>query len=584
MLAAAVIGVVAVGAMALVRGGLVRWPFAPGGSPIAQLQDLEVSQVTVTGNAWRPALSPDGNYVVYIRRQGLARSVRVRQLGTDRDVELVPAQEGINIESATVTPDGTFVDVVRGTELANALWRVPFLGGSPKRLLDTVNSPPGWSPDGRQFAFVRSGVEGSSALMLADAGGGNVRTLATRTLPAQFLSFGSRGTPSAQGAAVHPAWSPDGSMIALLGFESGGGRTNRQAVFVDVATGTERTLTLRDEASADGIEWLDAERLVVSTLGRNDAVSQLWLLSYPEGSWSRLTNDVTNYASIAVSADRRSIAVARWDFQIAISMLEGTAREPIQIVAPSPFIGEDVAWAQDRLLYALLSPVDNVPAIWSQRVGAANPEELVGNAYSPESTPDGTTLVFSRVVDGTRGIWRAEGNGQGAVAVGTSVANRVVVTPDGKSVAYVSNESGLQSIWIRPLDGGPARHLANVFGFQPVVSPDGASIAFVSVDERKQPVLITCALADCSSRRSFSVPRRPAALQWTPDGRGLAYSTLANIWVQPLDGGAQSPLTQFPEDGQQIEDFEWSRDGKRLAFAHSRTTWNVVLFRAPRQD
>jgi Tol biopolymer transport system component len=69
------------------------------------------------------------------------------------------------------------------------------------------------------------------------------------------------------------------------------------------------------------------------------------------------------------------------------------------------------------------------------------------------------------------------------------------------------------------------------------------------------------------------------ALQWTPDGRGLAYSTRSNIWVQTLDGAAPYQWTHFPEDDYRIEDFEWSPDGKRLAFSRSRTTWDIVLFR-----
>ena len=38
-------------------------------------------------------------------------------------------------------------------------------------------------------------------------------------------------------------------------------------------------------------------------------------------------------------------------------------------------------------------------------------------------------------------------------------------------------------------------------------------------------------------------------------------------------------LTHFPDDDRRIQDFEWSADGKRLAFSRSRTTWGIVLFR-----
>jgi Tol biopolymer transport system component len=572
--------VVGAGALAVTAAALAFafWPRMTGPSD-ALLQRLQVSQVPVTGNAWRPALSPDGKYLVYVRRDGEERRLRMRQLGTERDVELLASEPGLEIESATVTPDGSFVDVVRGKGNTKTLWRMPFLGGSPKRFIDGVSSPVGWSADGRRLAFVRADVDGSSALVVADADGANERTLATRKLPAQFLSFGSRGTPSGQGAGIHPAWSPDGDVIAVIGFATIDKVLTRQVVFVDAATGAERSVPIRDGGGADGVEWLDSGHLVLSHIGRDDAVSQLWLLSYPTGAWSRLTNDLSNYASFGVSADRKSLAVARWDYQVGISVLDGASREPSDLVPAGPFVGEDLAWAGDTLLYAVLSPANNLPAICALRRGESSPVELLGNAYSPAATPDGETIVFSRVQNDRRGIWRSDREGRGAVEVGTSAAGRVTVTPDGTQALFLSLESGVQSVWSVALAGGKPVQLANVFAFQPVPSPDGRMLAFVSIDDSRRPVIAVCDLSDCSSRRTLPLPRRPAALQWTPDGRGLAYATLSNIWVQPLGGGPASQLTHFPDDDRRIQDFEWSADGRRLAFSRSRTTWGLVLFR-----
>jgi serine/threonine protein kinase/Tol biopolymer transport system component len=545
----------------------------------ALLQNAQISQVTATGDAWRPAMSPDGRFVVYVRRDGVIRSLRVRQLGTDRDVELVAPEPDVILQAATVTPDGSFVDFVRGKPGAPTLWRVPFLGGSPRRVLDNVNSPIGWSPDGRQFAFVRAGFDGPSALLVADADGTNERTVAMRALPAQFLSFGMLATPSGQGASIHPAWSPDGKTLALIGFEPVGEALIRQAVFVDVATGAQRSIPLRDNASADGIEWLDESHLLVSQMGDHDAVAQLWVLSSADGEWSRLTNDLSNYASFSVSADRQSIAAERWDHRVGISVMEGTSGTPSDVVPADPFVGVDLTWAGDRLLYARLSPADNRPAVWALRQGQSNPEELIANASSPHATADGRTIVFSKAESAGRRIARADGDGRNAVEVGTAAGDRTSLTVDGKQLIYVSSDSGTQSVWLRPLDGGKPTQLADVFGYHPAPSPDGKLIAFVSVDDQRRAVISICALPDCASRRSFPAVRSPAAVEWTPDGRGVAYAVLANIWVQPADGSAPSQLTHLPEDGRRIEDFEWSADGRRLAFSRSKRTWDIVLFR-----
>ena len=545
----------------------------------ALLQNAQISQVTATGNAWRPAISPDGKFVVYVRRDGVARSLRVRQLGTDRDVELVAAEAGLVLQAATVTPDGGFVDFIRGKAGALMLWRVPFLGGSPRRVIEGVNSPIGWSPDGRRFAFVRSPFDGPSMLLVADADGTNERTIATRALPSQFLSFGMLSTPSGQGASIHPAWSPDGKTLALIGFEPVGEALIRQAVFVDVATGAQRSIPLRDKASADGIEWLDESHLLVSQLGDHDAVAQLWVLSYPDGEWSRLTNDLTNYASFSLSADRQSFVAARWDYQVGISVLEDGSSTPSDVIPPDPFVGDDFAWAGDRLLYARLSPADNRPAVWALRPGQSNPQELIANASSPTATRDGQTIVYSKAESAGRRISRVDGEGRNAVELGTSASDRTELTADGKQLIYISSESGQQSVWFRPLDGGKPTQLADVFAYYPSASPDGQSIAFVSVEEGRGAVIAICALPNCASRRNFPAVRSPTAVQWTPDGRGVAYAAQTNIWVQPVDGGAASQLTHFPEDGRRIEDFEWSADGKRLAFSRSKRTWDIVLFR-----
>ena len=118
--------------------------------------DLQVTQLTTSGNADRPAMSPDGKYVAYVQHDGNNDSLWIRQTATPSNVQIVPAEPGVALLGATVTADGGYVDFVRSERRLNVeLWRVPFLGGTPKRIVDNIGSLVAWSTDGRRMAFVR---------------------------------------------------------------------------------------------------------------------------------------------------------------------------------------------------------------------------------------------------------------------------------------------------------------------------------------------------------------------------------------------------------------------------------------------
>ena len=92
----------------------------------------------------RPALSPDGKFVVYVQTSADGQdSVWTRQIATSSNVPIVAPEPGTNICGLTVTPDGAFVDVLRWRQPERAaLWRVPLLGGPAKKIVDVAESGP----------------------------------------------------------------------------------------------------------------------------------------------------------------------------------------------------------------------------------------------------------------------------------------------------------------------------------------------------------------------------------------------------------------------------------------------------------
>ena len=96
--------------------------------------------------------------------------------------------------------DGVYLYFVKGEKGATirSLYQVPVLGGAPRKLIEDVDSPITFSPDGKRFAFVR-GSRTESNLIIVNADGSGEQTLLAYKQPDNFLQ---------------PAWSPDGGIAA----------------------------------------------------------------------------------------------------------------------------------------------------------------------------------------------------------------------------------------------------------------------------------------------------------------------------------------------------------------------------------
>jgi serine/threonine protein kinase/Tol biopolymer transport system component len=538
---------------------------------ILSLQDLQITQVTTSGNAERPAISPDGKYVAYVQHDGNDYSVRIRQTETNSNVQIVRPEPGVTLLALTVTPDGNFVDFVTGPIPRVTLWRVPFLGGTARKLVDQVWSPIAWSPDGQHMAFVGRLSEGTYALIVTDPDGSHEHTLATRRNPAAFRSFSESQWPSI-------GWSPNGRLIALRGYRRGLD-LSEEVVVVDVATAATQAVPLLLRG-AGGVAWLNDESLMLNQ--PNDAGTvQLWRLSYPGGQLSRLTNDLIDYTQISLTADRDSFVTAREDRRVSIWVGDGAAKSGMDM--PGPYAGTGrstgfVAWAKGRFLYT--TSANGRTIISSVLPEGGTPEEFIPNAAEPDASADGRTVVFQATDTGDRtGIWKVNADGRQPIRLLTeSAAPRL--TPDGRYVVFLSSRSGVQSPWIVSTEGGSPVQLTNAFvpGHALDVSADSRALVFATV--ATNPSVVVCDLPACTAQRTVTIPPRARGrIRWTPNGRGVAIidPSGSNVTVQPLDGKPSYQLTHFTD--RTIIDFAWSPDGQRLGISRATTTNDIVLFK-----
>ena len=570
VLAAAMVAIAVTAALAVYLGR-DRSP-ASNSAPATPsvLADLEITQLTTSGNAGRPAISPDGRYVAYVQRDRDESSLWIRQTDTTSNVQIVPNQPGTTVVGATFTPDATSIDFVRQTRREpGEVWRVPFLGGTPTLLIRDVASAISWAPDGQRIAFLRSRLTPrlTTQLIVAAADGRQERILTSDTESGVIVSLLAPWQPN-----IPPAWSPDGRLIAVNQaiFKAGG-----RILVVDSQTGATQEIAIPSGASS-GLSWLDPGSLVVNLPTQLGATSQLFRVSYPAGQLSRLTNDPNDYIGVSVTRERTSLVTGRQDARSSIWVGDATGSAGAEAIQSTQSTVPRFAWLGDQVLYGAV--VGGRPAIMRASPGGGAPEAVMVDALTPGVTSDGRTIAFvASAADNQLSLWTADASGRRMVQLAPVVtASSVVVTPDDRSVLYSSLVGGTVSIWMVPIEGGTPVKLTNGAGV--AVSPDGGSIAFTTQTADGPSSLVVCNLPGCASPRAVGAAPFDAPIAWMPDGRSVAFALDGNLWAQRLGGGSPRQLTRFTTN-RPIASFAWSRDGKRLAILRVTATHDVVLLR-----
>ena len=545
-------------------------------------QGMKIARLTSSGRASQAAISPDGRYLVHVAIENGQESLRVRQVNTTSDVQIVPPAD-VQYLGLNFSRDGDYIYFVateKDSPTSN-LYQVATLGGAPRRLIADVGSAVTFSPDGQRLAFVRDFPnEGEKAVIVANAGGGGERKLAVRKLPNFFRSV---------------SWSPDGKSIAC-GAGSFVPNYNTYAIVVSVEDGKEKQIGTQSWVFMGAVAWLpDGSGLILEASEQGSAsaaANQIWVLSYPDGDARRVTNDLNNYNGVSLTTDSSRLVTVQSDTVSNIWLVPGGAADRATQLTTgagkrSGWIG--IAWAPDgRIIYT--SKASGSDDLWIMNGDGSNQSQLTANSRinaGPSVSPDGRYILFLSDRAGTPNVWRMDADGGNAKQL-TSGSGEIQpqCSPDGKWVVYTLLGSGKPTLWRVSIDGGAPQQLTDKYTTLPAISPDGKSIACVYRDEQSNsPVKVAIFPFDGGKPtqvfdvRISAVGNIPTPVHWTPDGRALTYvvtgADVSNIWIQPLAGGPARQLTNFKSD--RIFWFDWSRDGKQLAVARGSVASDVVL-------
>jgi Tol biopolymer transport system component/class 3 adenylate cyclase len=572
---------------ALIVCGVVGLFYAGSGHRLSRASGkssgpVTIARLTNNGNSKRAAVSPDGKYVAYVVEDADRQSLRIRQMLTSSDVEVVPPLDAV-YSDLYFSPEGDYVYFTRSPistgknwfdsligENSATFYRVSTLGGSPRELVDRLGVPAVLSPDGRRLCF----IDINSRLMLVNVDGTQLRDFMTSDQPV----FGLAWSKGSEIALSTPGGISTVSFPSVMGAQLG----------IDLDGTRQRVLSRMLVFGVGDASWLsDGSSLIVSANGRNaGAPSQLWRVKYPEGDVDGLTNDFNDYQGVSVTLDSKSLVTIErqnvYSTWVIRDRDEGEGRR-ISIAAGDEGALRDLAWVPDgRLLYVFSS--DGHTNIGIMNADGSNRKALTmddANAWMPSASLDGKSIAFVSDKGGSQRIWKMGIDGGNSTPVTNGAFDsQPSMSPDGKWILYSDNEG----IWKAPLNGGPAIFVSKGYWFEPsevsarvALSPDGRMIFSNSLSENYTLDVSIFDFERGTLIQSFPKPGQGVA--WSPEGHALTYvrtqNGISNIWSQSLTGERPKQLTHFSSD--RIFSYAWSQDGKRLAVARGTETSDVVF-------
>ena len=540
-------------------------------------QNMHIEKLTQSGKAEGVAISPTGQYVVYVVREGEMQSLHVRQVATGSDVEILKPADS-TFYGLTFSPDGNYIYFTQASkenQLFSSLYKMPVLGGNPQEIIRDIDTSISFSPDGTEFAFERGMPErGEIQVFTAKADGSNPRQLTAK-----------KGSVN-PAAILGPAWSPDGKTIAFVSVQPGIGSL---LLTYSLSGGEVRTLYQTTSDMGRPL-WLPEGHSLLLPMREvgTGTVGQLWTVSFPEGEAHRLTNDFTDYSLTWLDATRAGESIVTVDNTTSFDIWSapgGDSARAKQIASGEAPLSLVSTLGNDRIVeYSRSGEVYTANYDGSNRTPVAGSDRKVTFV---SGCGDGKHIVYSSRTANVSTVWRMDADGSNAVQLtrnNTSILP--LCLPDGQSVTYFQADD--RTSWFMPIAGGAATKLdaVNQTGPYNLFSRDNQTF-FYRANRAEDP-----SARDRYVGRKFpgggivfdvetplGSPLTQAFPQWAPDGKAIDMSLTrggaTNIWRQPVPSGTLKQITNFPSG--LIRSFAWSPDGKTLFLSRGFRTSNIIL-------
>lgn len=547
-------------------------------------QSIQFQGLPISGNVKEAIISPDGKYVAAVIEEAGKQTIQLTELATSSNMRIAPLSEK-GYRGLAFSPDNNYIYYLEEEIETATLYRVSKLNGNNRKLLENVNTPVTFSPDGSRISFVRYKMkERLSVLMTANEDGTSEQILATRKPPEDYVLDGIGG----------PAWSPLDDVIACLTVERIEQTQQMHVEAISLKDGSSKRINKQGWYKIEKVSWLaDGKRMIVAGTEKSLNPSQLSLISYPGGEVTKITKDPNIYSIVSSTSDSSILLTVKTELTSSIWVMQSSNPDNATTLSTSQNVGiTDIAWLSENTIVYSMRGTDGFN-IWRENIAEGKSNEItsIGTNYQPDVSPDKHYIVFVSNRSGSFNIWRMNSDGTNQVQITNGeYEDFPQITPDGKWVVYHSPQSSKNGyIWKVSIDGGDPMRLVNQDALYPAVSPDGKMLACFVWDKNinSKLELGVFSLETNTLIRKFDAPSTVKMvsnkLRWTPDGQALVFindvNGVSNLWIQSLDGTKPKLLTNFKES-QIFFDFAWSPNSQQLACVRGNITSNVVVIKS----
>jgi len=550
--------------------------FSSSGSELHPL-NMQISKLTDNGAALEGAISPDGRYAAYIKR-GEQQSLWMKQIATGSEAQVVAPGPGYFTHRPTFSPDGNYIYYAHSdpqNEDEHSLYSAPSLGGTPQRVLSDLSTSVSFSPDGKQIVFIHYDFGGGKPqLVIANSDGTGRHTIVERE--AMGLNGGA------------PSWSGDNKLIAVAQTALTPQSLSELLIF---SPDGKQVKSFSYPFLLDDVAWLpDSTGIFLECRPPEKSFHrQIKFQPYPSGDLQNVTNDLSEYRNLTVTADGKALVTTQEQQSSAIYLGTAPAKWPGDIkMSTTPITqgqaeGGSVEWGSDGKIYFGDEDFHSFRMNPDGSSRARVPDRDTNSSYGISCGPD--AVLFANLRNNSLTLFRHSlVTGETKQVTTGRDAEWPVCTKDGKTVFYNDYFAGPALMRVATDGSAPAAVYSNA-SYNAALSPDNKRIAFFQFSdtgsEHKEQIVVQ----DLDGGNRSFLPENGVVFRptWAPDGNALildkATGSGSNLFYQPLDGSKPTQITHFDSEPLWVASYSVSPDGKQIAIGRAHVNdSDLVMF------